>query len=1241
MKKCILFLIAAGVGVACAFTTNTWTNANSGNTPATAYDWSDPDNWSLDTAPADYDTVKFPTSGGMRYIKMPSTVTVEGVRQGHANIVLIGDTFVLSSEGTTRPNLGSYIKLFADLVVGSETLPSSQTPYQAYCSIAGRIIATHHNVISSYGITEHRMDWYATSSNPVRTDDIDVASDHTLHPGSGNVAYYAPQGADACTGGWAQTAGSPYLSRVSAPAHALAVGTVVSGDGIPAGTWLKRVFSDSLIELSAVAETSSASNVLSFAAFTPDVRIHVPKFDRQGSTATDFKLYKYRDEDSFRFEMDVYVTANNQVNRIGLTESELATYRPGTHVLRLVSGGTNADMLQNAHLEFAGTTSGAPTVFPKARGVSFKDRTITARMTVPEGLTGGICVFTNWIGTLVKDGRGTLTVGVGEASGSGRLVVEEGVFALTNNPSAGNGVFTLGSVSLAAGATLQLPPTGLSAGTFAAADGAVVSGPGALTVENWKGGGDLGSLVLTNGATVTISGGTPGVVVRGAPEAKVAGHPAFWLDASVESSIVYTTDDETGTNYVTRWNDWRAGEPMFCTNIVRRPQYLKDGTPSGTYVRIGQCKDSGNRITNTEVLVWSEPIYDVRAVFLVQDPTEGGGVLLGRCSWRLPDSSYGSRGGPYYRGDNPRWSSSIIAPSYATPCVKEGRFFLDGEEVIGYSHGYLGAFMQLVEHHVNTDYPAHSNGVWNLACDAFGVGYLDNPSGGTFIPNANGGQRIAECLIYTNSLSYLERAQTAQYLMRKWLGKDVYYLPYDNNTKAQAGTLAACGEEVVVAAGEDFVVGEVTGAGGFTKTGGGTLVVGSLPSGDVRVEAGEMLVDSLSLSNSSVPSNAWLHVDAADESTLVTSGSSVTKWYDASGNGVYLQKLFSNNPSLVSNVLNGLPVVDLGIRNGTGKAALRYYMADGSTYAHSDTYSSQNYMNSPYIRTAFFVYGSKGGGNSLLGCYSQGYPSQGIFPHQPVDYGAGVRGAPMCYTRDYKSMWSALLNAISNGNATVTQNGVKIDPLVTPFSGGYDLLTFNWQQTGRKGDTFGTYGQGESFVGGVEYGEILLYTNSLGSAEIARTEAYLNKKWFARHTPGISVAEPTSLFVAEGASVTLTGSGSAEPAAIGGAGTVTGDVRVPAGGALIAEVQADGTVAGPLAVNGAADLSKGGVVSLAGDVAKLAPGDWPLLTASPLAADAAAWTCEPPSRMLSCRVMVSGNSLVLRVLPRGTIIMFR
>ena len=158
MKKCILFLMAAGVGAANAFTTNTWTNASTGNTPATAYDWLDPDSWSLGAVPADLDAVKFPTSGGMRYIKMPSTVTVESIRQGSDKIVLVGDTFNLLSDGSTRPYLGGGIWLYADLVVGSASLPASLVPYQSACFIAGRIISTHHDIVSASGTTAHHMD---------------------------------------------------------------------------------------------------------------------------------------------------------------------------------------------------------------------------------------------------------------------------------------------------------------------------------------------------------------------------------------------------------------------------------------------------------------------------------------------------------------------------------------------------------------------------------------------------------------------------------------------------------------------------------------------------------------------------------------------------------------------------------------------------------------------------------------------------------------------------------------------------------------------------------------------------------------------------------------------------------------------------------------------------------------------------------------------------------------------------
>ena len=179
-----------------------------------------------------------------------------------------------------------------------------------------------------------------------------------------------------------------------------------------------------------------------------------------------------------------------------------------------------------------------------------------------------------------------------------------------------------------------------------------------------------------------------------------------------------------------------------------------------------------------------------------------------------------------------------------------------------------------------------------------------------------------------------------------------------------------------------------------------------------------------------------------------------------------------------------------------------------------------------------------------------------------------------------------------------------------------------------------------AYVGGVEYGEILLYTNRLSSAEITRTEVYLNKKWFGKNTPGFTVAEPTSLLVAEGASVTLTGGGDVHPAAIGGAGAVTGDVHVSAGGALIAEVAADGSVAGPLAVNGALDLSKGGSVAFTGAMESLQPGHYPLVTATDLDFGGE-WACASPRVSRTAFLRVSGNTVTLVVASRGTILLFR
>ena len=1210
--------------------TCTWINASSGNTPATAYDWSDSANWKDGAVPADGDAVVFPQNGGVYFVRMPDELKLGGMNVA-GNARLLGERLVITDLGlNTRATLQGGGVIYADIQMGQPG-DVMTTHYLANINLAGRIVADVSEVISAWSDTLHRLDFYATTSDPLRTDDFQLTK--SMHPGSGNVGIYAPEGAEACTGTWSQTAGSPYLQRVSATAHPIAVGTLVTGAGIPEGAFVRRRFGNNHIELSAPVTETVAENAVAFAAFTPDVRAHIPLFDRQGTTQTYLKLFKYRAQDGFRFEMDNMRTGPRQLNTHGLTAEEIKSRQPGTEVVHAWGGGGDRwEQLRNCHFEFIGTT------IPAADPVCFLDgiTSYEARMTVPaDAAPATIGMFTNWTATVVKDGPGTLTVGLGEAVNAGAAVVASGTLALTRNAAAGEAVPSFGRIAVAAGATLQLPACGLSAAVFEAASGAVVSGPGELVVSDFRAGTSLGAVQLVNGATLRLVGGTPGAHVPDTPAANVIGHPAFWLDASKPESLVYET--ENGTNFVTRWNDWREGEPMFCTNIIRRPQLLTGAEMKDKYVRLGMHTESED-YTNTEQLVWSAPLKDIRAVFLVQDPTEGGGEILGRCSWRLDDTYYGSRGGPYYRGGSSPLTRNLISPSYGTPCVTNGTFYLNGQIVNAMKTGYLGGFMQLVEHHVNTNYPAHAphRELW---CDAFGAGYVNNPDGGrgNYVKFSNGGMRIAEYVIYTNSLTYAERVQVAQYLSRKWLGSDIHYEEWDPAARAAASDIAATGAGLDVAAGSTYFVGTVAGDGAFVKLGAGTAHVEELGSGAVRVEAGELVVKSLALDGTGLPENAWLHMDAAKAETLTYDEAGgvkkLARWDDARGTGASLRPLDdAKRGTLVEDALNGLPVIDLGAA-GSG-AALRCYREDGTPWPHSNNGSEDFIPDLPRMRTAFVVHGSKNGGGTILGAWGNGYPAQGL-PHKSTD-----PAAPVFTQSDDHWSWTygSLSAAVSNGTATVRMNGARFDPFTMPYSGGYDVFAFRWS-TGRKFDSFAAYNQNGSLAGGLEYGEIVVYERALTDAEFDRVEAYLQKKWFNRNTPGFLQAEPASLAVAAGAKLRLEG-GALATDGLSGAGTVHGDVALRPEGVLTAEVRADGTIAGPLTVTGAANLSKGGEVELAGAVEKLAVGSYPLVAASPLTLGGV-WTCASPRRDLKVSLVKSGDAAVLRVMACGTLLLFR
>ena len=365
----VVFLAALATFAAQAVTTNTWkTTCMAPNTPATAYLWNDPSNWDTEQVPAAYDEVVFEKPSCVYYVKLPDDPVIVSkftnkTGDGHY-MALVGGRIIYSSDSSVRAQFadgGGWV--FSDIESASAT--DSSMPYISGVNLAGRAVATYQNFVPSSGWVSHRLDKFAYSSNPLRTDDLVVSSSHYHNPGSGNVAVYAPQGADAVTADWALSEGSPYATRVASSAHALAAGTIVSCPGVlPAGTFVKRIFSNSLIELSEPAETgATGTHALSFAAFTPEVRINLAGFSRQGSSPTEFQLYKYREQDVLRYEMTNYYGYAGQTSYFGISATQVSTGFPGTHVFHNFNDTGSKVILRNAHFELAGKTDGTATTF--------------------------------------------------------------------------------------------------------------------------------------------------------------------------------------------------------------------------------------------------------------------------------------------------------------------------------------------------------------------------------------------------------------------------------------------------------------------------------------------------------------------------------------------------------------------------------------------------------------------------------------------------------------------------------------------------------------------------------------------------------------------------------------------------------------------------------------------------------------------------------------------------------------
>ena len=1184
-------------------------------------DWFDADNWGVGgPVNSTADWANFADVTGVRFIRLTDDAMTGGFRglsstslgEGLAaanRVIVTGDGYRLSNEGSTTSTHyeTSGIDLYADLGLG-------ENAYVVDCNVAGDIVNAQKMIIA-WGTFYHHMDWYAKEAGGARTN----AQVFThLYQGSGWLRFIAPESsATDVTGRWSGTAGQPYLTRTGAD-HVLPVGTLVHGAGIPEGTYLKRVYTRSLVELSQPLSDDLTDGEVTFDAQTARVYKKLSTYELATSAMCELEISKYREEDDHRWEVDYFAVP--QDGRAYWLSTRVGRY-PGTLVVH------DATLVRryafgSSHVEFAAAGAGKQNGFPNAIAFySGSSKSSTSRFTAPSGLSASILCYSNLQNRVVKDGAGTLRVGLEQTkvANTGTLVAEEGLLEISSRTP--DVVTTAaGTLAVSNGATLKV-----AAGSrFAATQ--LVAQPGATIVLE-KGAQIVvsGGGRFIDGATVTGEGaivesgfsGLGGDPVFAMPAPQVVGVPAFWVDAAslTNETPCGVVEEEGGVKYVSRWNDCRGTDGCrFCTNQVLRPT-LETGA-KGPYVKIAASSSKAN----VRGLVWDRRITGIKAAFYVLDPTDGGGVFLG-------DSKPTGGMGDFMRGGIGKSNSLIYTGAKCASAIH----YLNGIE--------KKSSETLANETDPTIWEVHTVNADGGGADAFSlIGGREH--------DLSGNGRIHEFIIYTNALTYAERLQVASYLSQKWRGTaDLPYEFLDRRQREDEYVVSDHSGGVVAAEGETVGFAGLSGEGRFLKAGQGQVWIFDAvsPSTDIAVAEGVLGVRSYSLTESPVR-DAYLHLDASQTNTFKWTHNAaegldrISEWKDLTS-GIKATPYFANctnQPTLRLNALNGLAMADFG-------------PGLGSRNSYTMDLSCLTFAGSKKIQTIFTVLDTAGGGSVLLGG-SAGRNDTGDGYHgvwrdvqswptwyaQPLVIGTSNR------TIDGKAVNSSSRSGdYAKPNITeVRLNGAVVDQQNTGFTGGFDLVSVR-SSVKMRGNLIGGIHYGYS-AGGAAYGEIIYYERYLGGDELKSVECYLNKKWFNRATPSYREASLGTATVASGATLKVAGGAPLALTGLAGSGAVDGSVTLAEDGTVGVEVGPDGAVA-PLTISGALALPQAGVVLLSGDVRRLAAGDHAILCAADGLADGAldGWTVEGGAAHRSYALSVRNGAVVLNVAKDGLLLLVK
>ena len=1234
--------------------TATWNNANVGNSVTNAAEWFSA-SWDSDSPPNDGDwrASILTSTTGSRYVKISQPLTIGAVStlafsDGSANSVnFVSDYPITIAQGNDNERwytIGGG-RWFADWTSSGAKCGVGHT---AAAEFNGRIETPRFTLAS--GISYIRLDHFAKSSDPVRTNDFAVTS---LYRGSASIYVMGPRKGAAHSETWHVTAGSPYVFRTGTTPEIAAGAVVTCGDVFPTGTFVKRIFSDTCIELSSAASgtVETGDMTLSFAAITPHARITIPDMWMATYVRTYTSFAKPDADGDFRVEFENLT--------VGSTSSANGPYRfcphtnygtyPATIVIHdAAGGGTDRHSTAHArnmlaelgkcHLEFAETgREGAKPGLPDSTATTLSSVTASTvtRITVTNGISASIGLFTNFFNKVVKDGSGSLTIGFTNdvARNTGTLVVEEGSLVLPD----GSWVKT---VAVSNGASLKVEGV-FDPDSLTIAPGGRIGGTGTIVMKDTT---CIDGVVFEDGVKVKFKTNTGDLFVRDVPEYRVVGNPAFWIDATQTGKMTFKDDD--GVNIV-RVDDVRktsAGDGyLFATNHTLCPTLAKNGDGSAHNIDFGARNASATSITQVRDLFWSEPITNICAIFIVQqvqtDTGRGGGQFLGT-SDRL--RALVGRAPDFVRDAGGSWFSQVFYSGNKTDYqlgLINGPFYCNGilrHPFRGYPYpgGYWSMNGGTAQY---TPLVSEAHPLLPVAADCFATD--------SSLWNRNGAKRVCEAIIYTNKLTQAERLAVCGYLMDKWIDCDVSCAVQTNCLSSLA--LDSSPRGFVLDAGEMLYAGNVSGDGKLGKSGAGTMYVDYLDgrAADVVVSEGVLEVNSRTApTEADLPSNGMLfRMDATRKDLMRTTEENgverIERWFSAHDGSTRWAKYAygganssTNSAIYRADMLNGNAMLDFGTAFKMPDSG--YKSISGMQYTRV------------IIRSVFMVQNTANGGSSLIGDVST-WSAGGIMRNGWYNGSSGGQ-----YILGDFSDWSnaIVLNGSGRydglkaaGSSRTRLNGEWINPGASGYSGGNDLISYVsfipvTSDSYAYNNGYGTY------CGGGMLGEYIAYSRGLSDGDALKVEAYLRKKWFNADTPGFTPAVASNLTVAAGATLNVSGGAPLTVnGAFSGGGTVTGPLVLAEDAVIEVPIAADDSVR-TVTVNGELDLSSVGVVRLVGDASRLR-GEYVLVSSPSLtAASAGHWAVEFDGLRKASyeyKVFVVDGALVLRVAPPGMVVILK